>query len=78
MKMRKILIIALGLASLATLGGVQLASAAQNCVPVTVCDQWAEHNGKPRCFSAHVVCAERVGSSKVPQPIQQQKLRSQN
>jgi len=62
----------------ATLAAVQVASAAQNCVPATVCDQWADHNGKPRCFAAHVVCSERVGSSKAPQTIKQQKLRSQN
>lgn len=78
--MRKVLIIALGIASLAALVSVQSASAAQNCKEV--CDQWAPGNsGKPRCFSARVVCTNssgKPGSSSGTKTIQEQKVRRQN
>ena len=77
--MRKVLIIALGLASLATLGGVQLASAAQDCK--IVCDQWAPDNWeKPRWFSAHRVCTKQSVSNGpgAQQAINDKKLKRQN
>lgn len=67
-KMRKVLIIAFGLASLATLVAVNQASAA-NCR--IVCDQWGLHNGKQRCFSARQVCKPAMSSA--PKSIQDQK-----
>lgn len=51
--MRKVLIIAFGLASLGALA-TQPASAAQTCR--MVCDQSAIHNGQTRCFSSHKEC----------------------
>jgi hypothetical protein len=71
--MRKILIIALGLASLATLAAVNQASAA-NCR--IVCDQWGPDNrGKQRCFSARQVCKPAMSSA--PKSIQDQKRKRQ-
>jgi hypothetical protein len=67
--MRKVLIVALGLASLATLAAVNQASAASNCR--IVCDQWGLHNGKQRCFSARQVCKPAMNSA--PKSIQDQK-----
>jgi len=77
--MYKALIVALGVASLATLSGVQLASAAQDCK--IVCDQWAPDNwGNPRCFSAHRVCTKQPVSNGpgAQQAINDRKLRRQN
>ena len=67
--MHKVLVIALGLASLATLVAVNQASAASNCR--IVCDQWGLHNGKQRCFSARQVCKRAVSSA--PKSMQDQK-----
>ena len=77
--MRKVLIIALGLASVTTLASVHQASAAQDCK--IVCDQWAPDNwGKPRCFSAHQVCTKQpVSNGPGPQQaINDKKLKRQN
>ena len=72
--MRKVLIIALGFASLATLVAVNQASAAQNCK--IVCDQWAPGNdGKPRCFSARQVCKPVISSA--PKSMQDEKRKRQ-
>ena len=74
--MRKVLIIALGLASLGALAGVQQASAAAGQICKPVCDQWAPDNfGTPRCFSAHTECtnAKGVGGAGASKTIQQKK-----
>jgi hypothetical protein len=74
--MRKVLIIALGLASLGAIASVQQASAAAGQICKPVCDQWAPDNlGKPRCFSAHTECknAKSVGASGGSKIIQQKK-----
>jgi hypothetical protein len=70
--MRKVLIIALGLASLATLVAVNQASAA-NCR--IVCDQWGlDNRGKQRCFSARQVC---TAMSSAPKSMQDEKRKRQ-
>jgi len=74
LKMRKILIIALGLASLATLAAVHQASAAQECRHV--CDQLEMDRGQWRCFAGHYVCT-KPGPGR-PQPVNDQKLKRQN
>jgi len=73
LKMRKVLIIALSLASLATLAVVNQAFAA-NCR--IVCDQWGPDNrGKQRCFSAHQVCKPAMSSA--PKSMEDQKRKRQ-
>ena len=78
--MRKVLIIALGLASLVTLAAVHQASAAQICKDV--CDQWAEDRGVLRCFAARYVCTKTVTTNLsgpgAQQPVNDKKLKRQN
>jgi hypothetical protein len=78
--MRKILIIALGLASFGAIAAVQQASANPLCKPV--CDQWGPgNNGQPRCFSAHMECPNgkaSVGGTGGSKTIQQKKTVRQN
>src|SRR5262245_61199525 len=75
LKMRKVLIIALGFASLGAITAAQQASANPLCKPV--CDQWGPgKNGQPRCFSAHMECPDTkasVGGSGGHKTIQQKK-----